>query len=81
MDCVSQWDGIRQMKGKGGGQGHLEKASPKNLKLALGTGMLGLQGTTAVKRNHETRKENTPRPTPTANSIHPLHLLRSLHSF
>lgn len=57
-------------KGKGGGQGHLEQASPKNLKLALGTGMFGLQGTTAVKRKHKSRKQSAPHPTPTPLAAH-----------
>lgn len=56
-----------------------EQASPKNLKLALGTGMLGLQGTAAVKGKHETRKESAPRPTPTTNFARLLHLPWGLH--
>lgn len=59
---------------RGGVEGHSEQASPKNLKLALGTGMLGLRGTAAVKRNHETRKGNAPLPTPTTCLARPLPL-------
>lgn len=72
-DCVSQRAGMNSpSEGERRGLGSLRTS--QILKLALGTGMLGLQGTTAVKRNHETRKENAPCPTPTTHLARPLHL-------
>lgn len=61
--------------GRRWGSGSLRTSQSQEPKIS--SGMLGLQGTTAVKVKHKTRKENVP----ATNFARPHHLPQGLHSF